>query len=220
MCNLYGMTRARSELVGFVNAIFDRNNNQPPNPGIFPDYSAPIVVYGESGLREMRDARWGLPSPIFALQGRSVDRGVTNVRNTRSPHWRRWLAPEFRCLVPFTSFAEPADANRSENVWFALGQDRRLGWFAGLWVPGWRSVRKLREGEVTADLFGFLTTEPNADVGPIHSRAMPVVLASEADRDLWLSGAPWPDVAALQHPLPGGELQIVARGLGLKEEPT
>jgi putative SOS response-associated peptidase YedK len=47
------------------------------------------------------------------------------------------------------------------------------------------------------DLFGFLTTEPNADVGPIHSRAMPVIPAGEADRDLWLSGAPWAEVAEL-----------------------
>ncbi len=152
-------------MVALIGAIYDRNNNQPPIPGIFPDYAAPIVVAGDGGAREMRDARWGLPSPAFALQGKSVDRGVTNVRNTKSPHWRRWLAPEFRCLVPFTSFAEPADANRSENVWFALGDDRPVCWFAGIWVPGWRSVRKVKEGEVAADLYSFLTTEPNADVG-------------------------------------------------------
>jgi putative SOS response-associated peptidase YedK len=31
---------------------------------------------------------------------------VTNIRNTSSPHWRGWLKPENRCLVPFNSFAE------------------------------------------------------------------------------------------------------------------
>jgi hypothetical protein len=51
--------------------------------------------------------RWGMPSTAFALQSRQVDCGVTNVRNTASPHWRRWLVPASRCLMPFTSFREP-----------------------------------------------------------------------------------------------------------------
>jgi hypothetical protein len=33
-------------------------------------------------------ARWGMPSPAFALKGRNSDLGVTNVRNVASPHWR------------------------------------------------------------------------------------------------------------------------------------
>ncbi|MFK4623533.1 putative SOS response-associated peptidase YedK [Bradyrhizobium diazoefficiens] len=33
---------------------------------------------------------------------------VTNERNTTSPHWRRWLKPESRCLVPANSFSEYA----------------------------------------------------------------------------------------------------------------
>jgi putative SOS response-associated peptidase YedK len=33
---------------------------------------------------------------------------VTNIRNTTSPHWRGWLKPENRCLVPANSFAEYA----------------------------------------------------------------------------------------------------------------
>jgi putative SOS response-associated peptidase YedK len=31
-----------------------------------------------------------------------------NIRNTSSPHWRGWLKPESRCLVPVNSFAEYA----------------------------------------------------------------------------------------------------------------
>lgn len=52
-------------------------------------------------------ARWGMPSPPKALNGKAYDYGVTNIRNTASPHWRRWLGPESRCLIPATSFAEP-----------------------------------------------------------------------------------------------------------------
>jgi putative SOS response-associated peptidase YedK len=34
--------------------------------------------------------------------------------------------------------------------------------------------------------FGFLTTEANAIVAPIHSKAMPVILTTPADVDQWL----------------------------------
>jgi putative SOS response-associated peptidase YedK len=36
---------------------------------------------------------------------------VTNIRNTTSPHWRGWLKPESRCLVPVNSFAEYGEIN-------------------------------------------------------------------------------------------------------------
>ena len=38
-------------------------------------------------------------------------------------------------------------------------------------ASGRRRVRKLKQGEVEADLFGFLTTEPNAEVGAVHPKA-------------------------------------------------
>src|SRR5688500_6902892 len=125
-------------------------------PGVFPDYAAPIVRNTADG-RELAMARWGMPSPAFALKGRNSDPGVTNVRNTSSPHWRRWLGVESRCVVPFTSFSEPEQQPNGKKppAWFALGPDRPLALFAGIWVPQWKSVRKVKEGEVTADLFAF-----------------------------------------------------------------
>jgi putative SOS response-associated peptidase YedK len=36
---------------------------------------------------------------------------VTNIRNVKSPHWRRWLGQASRCIVPATSFCEYADTN-------------------------------------------------------------------------------------------------------------
>ena len=39
-----------------------------------------------------------------------------------------------------------------------------------------------REGETTNDVFAFLTTDPNAEVGAVHPKAMPVILMTDATR--------------------------------------
>lgn len=212
MCNLYSVTKGQTAIAEFVRASRDLTGNLAPLPGVFPDYSAPIVRDGPEG-RELAMARWGMPSPVFALQGKKTDPGVTNVRNVKSPHWRRWLGPESRCVVPWTSFSEPEpqpDGSRPP-AWFAIDESRPLAFFAGIWVQGWTSVRKLKEGEVTADLFAFLTCEPNAEVGAIHPKAMPVVLRTLEEVDRWLT-APTAEALELQRPLPDGSLRIVARG--------
>ncbi|MGY4573452.1 putative SOS response-associated peptidase YedK [Bradyrhizobium sp. USDA 3256] len=64
---------------------------------------------------------------------------VTNIRDTSSPHWRGWLKPENRCLVPFNSFAEYApepnpETKKKDVVWFALNKERPLTAFAGIWT--------------------------------------------------------------------------------------
>jgi len=159
----------------------------PPLPGVFPDYLAPIVRNGAED-RELVTARWGMPSPFEVLKGKNRDPGVTNIRNVSSPHWRRWLGIENRCVVPFSSFSENEvlpDGSRPP-VWFAFDETRPLAFFAGLWTR-WTSVRKVKEGETTNDLYGFLTTAPNAEVKAIHPKAMPVILTTPAGVDAWLA---------------------------------
>lgn len=212
MCNLYSLSKGQQAIRDLARAMRDTTGNLPLLPGVFPDYAAPIVRSAPDGVRELSMARWGMPSPVFALKGRNSDSGVTNVRNVASPHWRRWLGVEARCVVPFTSFSENEALPDGSHppVWFAFDQSRPLAFFAGIWTR-WTSVRKVREGETTNDLFAFLTTEPNAIVAPIHPKAMPVILTTADEIETWMT-APASEALKLQRPLPDGALRIVARG--------
>jgi putative SOS response-associated peptidase YedK len=228
--------------------MLDRNNNQPPSPGVYPDYPAPVVLIGKDGQREMRDLRWGMPTSkqkIFQdatkradgmrkkglefdfneLLRIEPDKGTTNVRNTTNAqgktnaHWRPWLGPENRCLVPFTSFSEPdQDFEQTRKpIWFALAEDHPLAFFAGIWTPH-ACVRMKSKGWEEIEAFGFLTTDSAEPVKTYHQKAMPVILTTPGERDLWLSDAPWEDIKHLQRPMPDGALKIVPAPL--KKEPV
>jgi putative SOS response-associated peptidase YedK len=119
--------------------------------------------------------------------------------------------------VPFTSFSE-FNKEAGGDIWFALDESRPLACFAGIWT-NWTSVRKVREGETTSDLFGFLTTEPNDVVCAIHPKAMPVILTTSEEVNVWMT-APWEEAKRLQRALPDGSLKIVARGQKKDEELT
>jgi putative SOS response-associated peptidase YedK len=141
------MTKSQQAIRDLVRAMRDATGNLPPMPGIFPDYPAPIVRNTVEG-RELAMARWGMPTPPQYLitatgKAKASDSGVTNIRNTGSSHWRRWLGPENGCLVPFSSFSEPDNGTYGGRapVWFALEEDRPLAFFAGMWVPQWTSTQ-------------------------------------------------------------------------------
>jgi putative SOS response-associated peptidase YedK len=74
--------------------MWDRTGNLPPMPAIFPDMMAPVVRKAPDGEREFVMLRWGMPSPPALVKG--IDRGITNIRNVSSPHWRTWLGPTNR----------------------------------------------------------------------------------------------------------------------------
>lgn len=213
MFTLYSITKGPSIIVAMTHAPQPEMDHVTPQPAVFPNYAAPIVRNTADG-RELALARWGMPSPEFALQGRRVDPGVVNVRNPGSNHWKRWLGAAHRCVVPFTSFSvtERSVIGRKSTIWFALDRTRPLAFFAGIWTPQWRAVRRIKEGETTSDAFAFLTTDPNKEIEAVHPSAMPVILRTEFEVNRWL-GASEDEALELQRPLPNGALEIVARGL-------
>lgn len=205
VCNLYSNTRAVDAIRQLFAGLRLENAAGNLEPGQFyPDQLAPVIRHGADGF-ELARARWGMPSPPSVLKT-ARDPGVTNVRNTASPHWRRWLGPSHRCLVPLTAFAEPLGAGRG-NQWFTSAEGAPL-FFAGIQVRGWTSVRKVKDGETTDDLFAFLTCPPNAEVAAVHPKAMPVILTTREEWEAWMT-QPFELAVQLQRPLPDGALSLI-----------
>ncbi len=233
MCNLYANKSGPKAIMDAARAMRSDVGNLAPGD-VYPDYSAPIVRW-DGDDRLLTTARWGMPSSRKALmdaaarradklrtKGKEVDfpkllelepdSGTTNVRNTASAHWRPWLRPENRCLVPFTAFSEPGrDAEgRYRPVWFRLAGDdpEPLAFFAGIHVMDWTCVRKIKTGMETCDLFAFLTTEPSEPVKSVHPKAMPVILTASEEIEAWMT-APWETAKELQRALPDSSLMVV-----------
>lgn len=206
MCNLYSLSSNQQVIRDLARADHDSLGNLEPRLDLYPDRLAPVVRNTPQG-RELARLTWGMPTPPrFLATPDAPDSGVTNIRNTASPHWRRWLGVANRCLVPATAFSEYGQApdpatGRKPIVWFATAPAQPLFFMAGIWTP-WQGTRGSGRSPRPGDhqLFAFLTCEANAVVGAVHPKAMPVILTTPDEIDAWMT-ADWAQARLLQRPL-------------------
>ncbi|WP_114951532.1 SOS response-associated peptidase [Sphingosinicella terrae] len=197
MCNLY-----RQRATENLSRIFEASpllDLPELRADIYPKYDAAVIRKAE-GRRVIDVMAWGIVRTMPGKSGKPIAKAVTNVRNLESPFWRSTIAnPAQRCLVPFTSFAEPRPGKdpatgRPANWWFHV-EGAECCAFAGIW--------RMSEGRPR---FAFLTCEPNPLVAPLHPKAMPVILAPE-DYDRWLDGEAG-DACALAQPFPSQLMRV------------
>ena len=162
---------------------------------VWPKYQA-MVARVEDGQKILDGIAWGVPFVTSGKRrGTTVTKRVTNVRNLASPFWRSMVSnPAQRCLVPFSTFAEPKPNAGREECWFRV-TDAPVAAFAGIW-------RQSVEGKV----FAFLTCEPNPLVAPIHPKAMPVILHPE-EYNKWFS-VDYEDACSLVVPFPSQLMSV------------
>lgn len=192
MCNHYhsdpAMMRQLPTWRDFIGADIALAADLPePATDVWPKRPA-VIVRSEEGARIADVMYWGVPTSVPGKrEGVTLEKRVTNVRNLASPFWRSMLcSPAQRCLVPFTTFAEPKQGEGRAEHWFSIPSDP-VAAFAGIW-------RESTAGRV----FAFLTCAPNPLVAPLHPKAMPVILHPH-DYGRWLDGG---DVTEMAMPFP------------------
>ena len=188
MCNLYAMT-TNQQAIREIAGVMSRPDRQPAafsrdlSRLLRPDHPKP------PGRARIDAGALGNALASLCAEGPEFRSGRHQCPQCRLAALATLpLGADNRCIVPFTSFSENETLPDGSKppVWFALDETRPLAFFAGIWTR-WTSVRKVKEGETTNDIFAFLTTEPNQLVGAIHPKAMPAILTTREEIDLWMT---------------------------------
>ena len=206
MCNRYRLTAKQAEVAATfgIRPPYEPDETFPagdvfPTGKKTPFHGAVIVQDGDD--RRIERMERGVPTQVPRRRDPAarLTRYVTNVRNLSSSFWRSMLTtPARRCLVPVTAFSEygvaPGEDGRKPLHWFDV-PSRPIFSLAGIWRPTERG-----------NAYGFLTTEPNAVVAPIHPKAMPVIL-HDGDHERWLTGS-WDEVKDAVAPYPSQLMRV------------
>ena len=183
MCNLYTASKSVAEVAALFRAQVPLPFNTPGD--ILPGMPG-MVVREEAGQRILQSMVWGFPLRLKGMKPESKPKPVNNFADLRKPMWIGLARkPEWRCLIPVTSFAEAEGPKGSKTrTWFGVRDQPLFAW-AGLW----------RKSVEWGDVYAGVMTDCNEAIRPVHNR-MPVLLHPE-DHDQWLHGS-FEDIAALQ----------------------
>src|ERR1700704_1180054 len=188
MCNLYSIRTSRGALARKFGVSDNRRWWSEPLPAIFPGHMAPIIKQSSDGDRELVLRSWG----FILLRDGYAPKRVTNTRDDKvqTKFWKDSFVNR-RCLVPATAFCEPDEGKPARWHWFALKDDvepRPLFCFPGIYRQ-WKGPIKKSGPNVDIEVFSFMTTLPNTLTTTINHERSPVLLTTEEECAIWLTGS-------------------------------
>lgn len=181
MCGRYTLTLDERLLREIFDAALE--GEFEPNYNICPGSEVPVILQdssqNSSQQRRARLMRWGL-IPRWA-KGASVGYKMINARAETAHAKPAYKGPyqSQRCLVPADGFYEWQKHERGKTPFRITLPGAKPFAFAGLWDKCLSP-----EGEEILS-FTILTIDASTAIRDIHNR-MPVILAEDPSRDLWL----------------------------------
>lgn len=187
MCNLYRMTKTRSEVAAWFDAM-DAAEGANFGEEVYPGY--PGLVVADGAVRAMA---WGFPLVLKGKQGQPLKpKPVNNARTDKlgTFFWRHSFE-ERRCLIPLTGWAEAEGAKGSmTRTWMSLPE-----------VPMFAAAGVWRQSDEWGACYATVMTDSEGSAASdVHTR-MPVLIAPD-DHSRWLA-APAEEALTLCQPWEG-----------------
>lgn len=184
-----------ADVVTWLGAGEVREVDEPPRANIAPGQEI-VVLRPDLTLARMR---WGIvPVGRVNARGRPVLETIVNARS-ETVFQKSAFDGVGRAIVPVEGWYEWTGQTRKKVAWRIRSAQAPFLVFAAI-TDRWQAP-----GGLVVDQVATLTTEPNADVAPIHHR-MGVLLRRE-DIPLWLNGSA-EEAMSLCVPCPEGWLHI------------
>jgi putative SOS response-associated peptidase YedK len=195
MCNLYTNKTTVQEMADLFRTPANHGFNAPAD--VYPGYPG-VVVREQESTRVLQSMAWGFPVRLKGMKPTSKPKPVNNARDDKllTPFWKHWFVnPQFRCLIPFTAFAEAeGDKGKMTRTWISVADQPVAAW-AGLWRPT----------DEWGDAYSGVMVDATEELWDIHDR-MPVILHPD-EHEAWLR-APAEEAMALVRKYPADRLVV------------
>lgn len=180
MCGRYSFTLSAKKVSQQLGLDLEAEAPLEANYNVAPTQQAYVIT--DAAAHRISSYRWGL-IPFWAkdtkIGARLINARMEGIAD--KPAFRSAVRQR-RCLVLADSFYEWERVGKEKQPVRFVPQSGDLLTFAGIWEY-WD------KGEAPLHTFSIITGPPNEEVAPVHDR-MPMALASEEQRALWLSDAP------------------------------
>lgn len=196
MCNLVTLNSSTDEVASHFKARRPKATNASTGE-VYPGGQG-FIVRTDAGERVIQAMNWGFPVRLKGMKPTSKPKPVNNARDDKllTPFWKQWFTtPAYRCLIPFTSFAEAeGEKGKMTRTWIEVA-DQPLAAWAGLWRPT----------DEWGDCYTGVMVDATDELWDIHDR-MPVILHPD-EHDAWLN-CPAEDALALLRKYPASNLVV------------